>query len=157
MSLTDDWKAGKLEEGWYYVRNAFLGNGAVGKLESKDNCLYCPHSYVFTHNGDTKILSPVPSYGEYLESEAHCSVYSEKNAELIETNDSLSRQVKHLLDLQANQDKEVENLKKLVRKCRTFIELSDCKIITNKENYTKDLLTRINAAIGESEEKCEQK
>ena len=118
MSLTDDWKAGKLQEGWYYVRNAFLRNGAIGKLESKDNCLYCPHSYVFTNNGDTKIIAHVPSYEE------------------------LQRLKEEKRQLQVALNK-IYNLNPRYYGIDIFMK---CQEIAKKA------LTRINAAISESEE-----
>lgn len=53
-------------------------------------------------------------------------------------------------ELQTNQDKEIENLKELLRECKGRVLL--CMEMTSV-GYEEDenLLTRINAAIGESE------
>lgn len=128
MSLTDDWKAGKLKEDWYFIKF--------------DDVIYQDYyNGYFIQTGDTdgiEVLAPC-DYGELqrLKSE---------NAELIETNGSLSRQVKHLLDLQKEEDKEVERLRDLLKECKEHICFHFC------EKKARKLLTRINAAIGESEE-----
>lgn len=61
---------------------------------------------------------------------------------------------KHLSDLLENQDKEVESLRELLKECKA--NLIHRKLLLEKleelENPTISLVTRINAAIGESEE-----
>lgn len=52
--------------------------------------------------------------------------------------EELKSEIKHLKDLQTNQDKEVERLRELLKECKNIV--------------ANDLITRINAAIGESEE-----
>lgn len=67
---------------------------------------------------------------------------------------NLKSKIKHLLDLKANQDKEVEYLRDLLKECKNIVvhdlwakpEFPDGQVV-DKE----DLLTRINAAIGEGE------
>lgn len=67
----------------------------------------------------------------------------------------LKAKIKHLLDLQANQDKEVESLRELLKECKNIVahdlwsraQFSDGQIVEKD-----DLLTHINATIGESEE-----
>lgn len=62
---------------------------------------------------------------------------------------------KHLKDLLANQDKEIEELRDLLEECKNIVahdlwsraQFSDGQVV-EKDN----LLTRINAVLGESEE-----
>ena len=68
----------------------------------------------------------------------------------------LKSRIKHLLELQANQDKEVENLRRLLKECKNIVahdcwqeaQFPDGQVVERQE-----LLTRITTAIGESEEK----
>lgn len=66
-----------------------------------------------------------------------------------------NKKVKHLSDLLANQDKEVENLRGLLAECKNII-VYDCWQSAQFEDgqviERQDLLNRINAAIGKSEE-----
>lgn len=76
-----------------------------------------------------------------------------QKSELIETNVNLSSQIKHLKDLQADQDKEVERLRELLKEARKLIGLEWYRLAHSY--YIKEfdnLLTSINAVIGESEE-----
>lgn len=119
MSLTDDWKARKLKTGGYYVR---LSNGRVdiAKL-SKYNNFYAI-SYTFEVK---EVLAPCDyDYISELES---------KN--------------KHLLDLQANQDKEVEKLRELLWECKEKIhnEFINQEIVSIDNFY--ELLTRIGEVL----------
>lgn len=79
-----------------------------------------------------------------------------QKSELIEINVNLSSQIKHLKDLQADQDKEVERLRKLLKECLIYIPYSYPQFQTEKridlESAKLNLITRINTAIDESEE-----
>lgn len=70
MTLTEQWKKGELPDGMYYMENT---SGIIGMVG---------HSKAFPCYNVKQILAPVPSYQEYLESEAHCAVYSEENKQL---------------------------------------------------------------------------
>ena len=91
QDLTEKWKKGELESGWYYVN--LYSVGAVMQ------------EYIPEHNGfgyDEKnliqeVLAPVPTYQEYLESESHCAVYSEVNKVLKEENDNLRQLLKQCI------------------------------------------------------------
>lgn len=146
MSLTDLWKKGELQEGFYYVKCSWNEDVEI--------------RYIHNNSEDEweEIIAPVPTYEELqeLESDRLAKIEGEEIvAELIETNDSLSRQVKHLLDLQANQDKEVERLRELLKECKNIVahdlwaraQFPDGQVVEKD-----DLLTRINTAIREREE-----
>lgn len=67
----------------------------------------------------------------------------------------LNMQIKHLTDLQANQDKEVEILRDLLKECKNIVShdlWSRAQFPDGQVVEKDDILTRINAAIGESEE-----
>lgn len=61
--------------------------------------------------------------------------------------EELKSEIKHLKDLQANQDKEVERLRGLLKECKQHMYFQK-----EIDNETIALLTRINAVIGESGE-----
>lgn len=115
MSLKDLWKAGKLEnERRYYCRLKYCGNTIV---TYKGEYLMHDRFDSIKRDDELEILDIVPTYEELqkLESDRLAKIEGKEIiAELTETNDSLSRQVKHLLDLQANQDKDVESLRELL-------------------------------------------
>lgn len=159
MSLTDLWKEGKLKTGWYYVMFNCYDTPKPSYYSNKYN--------VFSNDGKTEeVLAPVTSYEElqelkHFDGKNVCvdnEVLETKIAELIETNDSLNRQIKHLLNLQTNQDKEVESLRDLLKECKPFVQ-KDMESIravgwdkTGYFNKLYNLLAHINTAIGESEE-----
>lgn len=109
MSLTDDWKTGKYNSGFYYYEDT---NGKVCIARWHElNPAVC-----------VEILDKVPDYGYISELES-------KN--------------KHLLGLQANQDKEVEKLRELLWECLSHLT-SDGISVTP----LNILLDKINEALG---------
>lgn len=101
MSLTDDWNTGKLDSGWYFVKI--------------DNQVY-PDYYnnYFVQSGDVdglQVLAPC-DYDHISELEKKAKKYDriKVNGNYPDKISRLKSRIKHLLDLQANQDKEVEKL-----------------------------------------------
>lgn len=157
MSLTDDYMQDKLKSGYYYVKNK-----ACVEID-----YYCDdYEYSFFLQNDKEfveeVLAQVPNYEEYnkVKKEAdylndECHRLSLENTDLVFDCMRLEKENKHLLDLQANQDKEVEILRDLLKECKNIVahdlwaraEFADGQIV-EKDN----LLKSINAAIGESEE-----
>lgn len=122
MTLTEQWKKGELpsrddEHEWlsYYIKH----NDGYIHADS-----YWRGKWgIADRNSIAEILAPVPTYQEYLESEAHCAVYSEVN----------------------------KHLRELLKECKDIIEWY--KADTGYVDLpTENILTRINTAIGESEE-----
>lgn len=170
--LTEKWRKGELEDGDYYIKTddeiyPDYYDGGSGFIKTYD--------YVIE-----KILAPVPTYQEYLDSEAHCAVYSEENKRLKEENEILSVLSERLLcleeekwynlvkkgtkeqqlDFLRNKEKysflalsnKYLELRQLLKECKEFFEEENPKDFTVISERMDDLLTRINAAIGESEE-----
>ena len=170
MSLTDDFKLGKLKNGWYFCK---LKNGLT-------------HHFEFNGKDFTDLTCHIVPVAEVL---APCDY--EHFVELTEKVKTLTSENKHLSDLLANQDNEVERLREEnatlnkvfetdfdvlvcdvtnVKQKDQIIEqlhqlLEDCKPYIQKEMEiikgagfcncdwawkTSDVLTRINAAINES-------
>lgn len=72
--LTEKWKKGELPNGWYWVKG-IIAEGIYAYTAEYLNNMYRPR------NGE-RIIEQVPTYQEYLESKAHCAVYSEENKQL---------------------------------------------------------------------------
>ena len=107
--LTEQWKAGELPSGYYYI--------IVKKEFSNRIDFYNSSATIWSYNSNDvikQVLAPVPSYQEYLESESHCAVYSEVNKSLKEEN---------------------QQLKELLRECRyLFNELGYLNMVENIDN-----------------------
>lgn len=120
--LTDEWKAVKLDVGFYYVKGV---DGLFGIMS--DYALY----RVNLNHSDNEItlLAPVPTYDEYK---------------------AMQEQI-------GDSNKKVENLGYLLKECLPIVsaEIMSWQIRGGEESRKRgqDLLTRINAAIGESEER----
>lgn len=138
----------KLDEGRYY----YTSNG----IEKAHYCNVNGCVELVTPKGE--ILSPVPTYDELAHLETRLEMAQVQNAELMETQASLSSQIKQLLSLQDEEDREVERLRELLKECKNIVahdlwsraQFPDGQVVEKDE-----LLTRINAAIGESEEQNE--
>lgn len=167
--LTADWKAGKLESGWYYIKN------------EKWNCIF-PDNYFapvkswrFSKNECIdKILAPVPDYEEFesLRKTANGVKYvSDKcweKTKALEGNvtmfKSLFRQylerekeIESLRHYQTIQNEDIAKLRGLLKECVPYV--------TFKVNIEKNigctppgayLLTCIKDALGESEDDIER-
>lgn len=66
MTLTEQWKKGELQEGWYYIKDE---NGIIYCAE---NCLNydcindkAERAFYYAETEIKEVLAPVPTYGEY--------------------------------------------------------------------------------------------
>ncbi len=174
--LTENWKAGKLDVGFYYVKGV---DGLFGVMS--DYALY----RVNLSNSESEIilLAPVPTYNEYkamqlrIENEKRLLDYNGKLLnrlkETEETVKSLFQQIananktieestENVDDLKkdlAIQNEDIGKLRGLLRECKASVKLNSD--ITrglegkNSSNYQNllSILSRINAALGGSEVK----
>lgn len=141
MSLTDDWNAGKLDSGWYFVKI--------------DNQVY-PDYYnnYFVQSGDVdglQVLAPC-DYDHISELEKKAKEYDriKINGNYPDKISRLKSRIKHLLDLQANQDKEVEKLRNLLWECEYILSRQNWAKLTFSDGkffVLKDLLARINEVL----------
>lgn len=158
--LTNDWQDGKLERGWYYVK-------------SGDEVYPDYFNGYFIQTGDkygTEVLAPVPSYNHFVELNEKIKTLSSENERLLNLNADQNKGIEELekkvLALQSdslakNEGEEIvaeltnenNNLRGLLRECKPYLSYK-----INKDKHVgftpnaANLLTRINAAIGESEE-----
>lgn len=126
MSLTDDWKVSNdFKSGKYFCRLNNIKKNKIVTIELSK----------FGHfNGVT---------GHYIEDVLAPCNYEEFQC--------LESKNKHLSDLLENQDKEVEILRDLLKKCKRLLNEYSTYFDIKDFNASTDLLTRINSAIGESE------
>ncbi len=132
MTLTEQWKKGKLEDGRYYFRHkdnstpfAWFGSKKVYDGYSNDEVV--------------EVLTPVPSYEE-LE-------------ELKIDNHNLNAWIKNFQPKYKEIEKENQQLKWLLLECREWIEFLSVKMKAEKSPknamYFEVMLTKIDNAIGE--------
>ncbi len=95
-TLTEKWKEKKLPRDYYYVKYQ------KGYIEMADNLM--GGFLMSVDNPIVEILAPVPTYEEYLESEAHCAAYSEANKNLKEKLDKAIERLKITIDLLTDPD-----------------------------------------------------
>lgn len=145
MSLTDDWKAGKLENGKsYYVK--MHANGDIKILQALDDkedgqvlgdskFIYTPCEIPEIYDIE-EVLTPVPSYEELQQMKENLKDHKE-NCCCLE-NEKLRL--------------DKANLRSLLKECKEFFEEENPKDFTVISERMDYLLTRINAIIGESEE-----
>lgn len=126
MSLTDDWKAGKLPFGDYWCH--VTGSPYIEEVSS--DCM--------TEEDIVEILAPVPSY---------------KEAQRLRKIDNTTKIFRRKIE---SQRKEIASLRELLKECLVYIPYSYPQFQTEKridlDSAKLNLITRINAAIGESEE-----
>lgn len=144
--LTEEWKAGKLEYGWYWIKHKTRGT-------IPDQ--YIPGDDWFVSNGFciTKILAPC-NYGEYKAMQAELAELKEKIKKREELIQCLGSNIDELDVKKSVLIIENNKLRRLLEECVPYV--------TFKMNIEKNigctppgayLLTRINAALGESEGK----
>lgn len=141
--LTADWKEGKLKSGLYWVNfkeKIVIAECTVFGDVSRPFEIEIKTDFMIKIS---KVLAPVPTYDEYKAMQDHIlylekciSIYEQKEKQ--HTNDSIEYN---------KLEKENNNLRDLLKECKQHLYFQ--KRINNE---VITLLTRINAAIGESEE-----
>lgn len=147
--LTKDWKEGKLKSGLYWVNfkeKIVIAECTVFGDVSRPFEIEIKTDFMIKIS---KVLAPVPTYDEYKAMQAHLS-YHEKCISIYE-----QKEKQHTNDsIEYNKlEKENNNLRDLLRECKPYLSYK-----INKDKHVgftptaANLLTRINAAIGESED-----
>lgn len=143
--LTEDWEAGKLPAGWYYLK---LENG---EIELQNNCI--GGFLMSCNNRVIQILAPVPTYDEYKAMQDQIADASKKVEQLKSNNKWLANGQRNWWHRCQKYARENNNLRDLLRECKPYLSyfISNNKHVGLTPNTT-NLLTCINAALGESEE-----
>lgn len=132
--LTEDWEAGKLKYGWYWVDNSKRG--------------IVPDQYIPGYNW---LVSAGSCIDKIL---APCNYDEQKamQAELAELKEKVADQRADLESsrwYQTVQNEDIGKLRDLLRECLAHLSVGKVGTSVTPINV---LLTRINAALGESEE-----
>lgn len=131
--LTEKWKKGELESGLYYVGNnkitdiAFVKNNLLEVYTLNSNI-----PKMLKH--DAEIIAKVPTLEELQRLESDRLAKNEG------------------VEFVAELEEENARLKGLLKECKEFFEEENPKDFTIMSERMDDLLTRINAALNESEE-----
>lgn len=169
MSLTDDWRSGEITEvlaPCNYAHYVDLTE-KVKELEKDIETLTNNYKILEGERASDIIAGQalVDEFGDYnaLSEELQRLRTIERKYDKIKVKgnypDKISKlksRIKHLLELQANQDKEVENLRGLLKECVNELKLFRMLSlpIASKEALDEcdDFLTRVSSVLGESEE-----
>lgn len=137
--LTDKLKAGKLEDGFYYVKlkNEKTLITSYWQDEDIDDEFFSDCNY----NDVVEVLAPVPSYQEVQEMKEYLD-YSIKNRY------QLTEQINFWMDEHSKLKEENAKLKELLKEYRKFIlDLFGLPYEFNKDVSAKDILTKINKVL----------
>lgn len=169
--LTDAWKAGKLNDGLYYIR---LEDDTTPIAELETWCRYnidehnelTQEFFGYPKNVISEVLAPIPSYDQFVELTEKVKEL-EQDVKTLTNNYKLleKQQAENLAHGQALVDEfgdfetlyeELQNLRSLLKECQKYFRYmtsSDMPLDTSFDYMDVKLLDRINAEIGESEEK----
>lgn len=144
--LTAEWKAGKLDVGFYYVKGV---DGLFGIMSD-----YALYRVNLNHSdNEMTLLAPVPTYDEYKAMQAELAELKEKIKKREELIQCLGSNIDELDVKKSVLIIENNKLRGLLKECKEKIHQEFiCSDYLSIDKFF-DLLTRINAAIGESEEK----
>lgn len=142
--LTEDWEAGKLPAGWYYLK---LENG---EIELQNNCI--GGFLMSCNNRVIQILAPVPTYDEYKAMQDQIADASKKVEQLKSNNKWLANGQRNWWHRCQKYARENNNLRDLLRECKPYLSyfISNNKHVGLTPNTT-NLLTCINAALNETQ------
>lgn len=148
--LTEDWKAGELEYGQYWVKNKVWEKPFIDRW--LPNCSW----KISCKDAIEQILAPVPTYDEYKAMQAELAELKEKIKKREELIQCLGSNIDELDVKKSVLIIENNKLRGLLKECKNIVA-HDCwreaQFPDGQVVQKQDLLTRINAAIDESGEK----
>lgn len=135
QDLTDKWKKGELLEEFYYVKCDWSDEVEI--------------RYVHNSVDDWKaIIAPVPSYEELQNMNKAVNECMSANIKLVEENKNLSQTLKASEYLYAKSQKDILDLKELLKECRGSVATLLAKRITEVNSIKqKELLTKIDEVL----------
>lgn len=146
--LTEEWKAGELASGLYYVGNDKVKDFAF--VKSNEISVYTLDSKIpMLLKDNAEILAPIPTYDEYKAMQVELAELKEKVADQ-------KTDLESARWYQTVQNEDIGKLRGLLKECKNIVA-HDCwreaQFPDGQVVQKQDLLTRINAAIDESGEK----
>ena len=141
LSLTEQWKKGELEQGWYYVQ-LIRGEYRIDLyIKDKNEWIDCPDAII------NAVVCAVPSYEEWVylhkaRNDAH---------EIVESLTKENAQLRKFLEEFNALDvaKENQQLKELLRECYKMLAQYHVENSEPSLDENIELLTKIDNAIGE--------
>lgn len=139
MSLTDDWKAGKLEDGLYYI---LLENGKTPIAELETWCRYddeveepyktSQEFFGYPKDIISEVLSPIPSYNHFADLRKKAEKYDriKVNGNYPDKISKLKSRIKKLLEEKDHFIELTEKIKTLSSENERLLNL---QAVTNKE------------------------
>lgn len=137
--LTEEWKAGKLEQNKDYYVETMTSDVFIDFYGQLYDDSHYPQNLGFDNvsNGIVKkILAPVPTYDEY----------KAMQEELAEHRHYCCCEKNEVMQL------KLAEMEELLKECKKYIDFCCVPDGFGKSYIAEDLLTRIKAALGESEE-----
>ena len=117
LSLTEQWKKGELESGWYYVKGA---DGLIGMMSD-----YALYRVNLEHpDNEITLLAKMPSYEEYSRLEWYAGCGPDRIVELNKENRQLLKWCEEFNALDVA--KENQQLKELLKEIIADADLSYC-------------------------------
>lgn len=140
QDLTEQWKKGELESGWYYVKGA---DGLIGMMSD-----YALYRVNLEHpDNEITLLAKVPSYEEYSRLEWYAGCGPDRIVELNKENRQLRKWCEEFKALDVA--KENQQLKELLKECRGLLDNYNHTFETKDWEKSSNLITKIDNAIGE--------
>lgn len=140
--LTAEWKLNKKRNGYFYYQDV-----------NKD--IYVSQWYKLNPAICVKVLAPVPPYDEYKAMQEQLNKEGTWYTEI--SYKKLKKELESARWYQTVQNEDIGKLRRLLKECLPIVsaEIMTWQIRGGEESYKRgqDLLTRINATLGESEEK----
>ena len=131
--LTEQWKKGELESGWYYVKGA---DGLIGMMSD-----YALYRVNLEHpDNEITLLAKMPSYEEYSRLEWYAGCGPDRIVELNKENRQLRKWCEEFKALDVA--KENQQLKELLKECRVYVE--NCEQFNQ---YDLDMLGKIDEVL----------
>ena len=147
--LTEDWNAGELEYRQYWVKNKVWEKPFIDRW--LPNCSW----KISCKDAIEQVLAPVLTYDEYKAMQAELAELKEKIKKREELIQCLRSNIDELDVKKSVLIVENNKLRGLLKECKNIVA-HDCwqeaQFPDGQVVQKQDLLTRINAALGESEE-----
>ena len=138
QDLTEKWKKGELESGWYYVKGA---DGLFGTMS--DYALYRVN--LEYPDNEITLLAKMPSYEEWKRT---CDEYRDMQEQVF-SQDSIYSENERLVDELEKLEQENQHLKELLSECVDYIGNTPVRKKSLRMNKAIELLAKISMAIGE--------
>lgn len=151
--LTADWKAGKLEDGFYYVLTTEDNIAAIAEAQCGDLLVDIPETVL-------KVLAPVPDYDKlqqlkeyerivtsYAGKPINYDIACETVNKLLDEKEQLKKELKSAHWYQTVQNEDITKLRGLLKECIYILnEYKHCFDVKH-HNMTANIIDKANEAL----------